>query len=298
MAERPRVQTAVRGRPFPPSGLMARLVLAILAATVLFAQSQPPAPTPIEHIQEKQNDSYSKNDAAQKELAPPVRVSIPGPIHVIGEDQRAKDNQKSSTDWWIVFFTGLLAVVAVLQFLAMHRQANYMRDGLALTKQSSDAATESARIAKATLELSQRADISIEKIEKVTTDDSFDRGFITPSTVLTISAKNHGRTRGNDASTKVFVGTNAREPRLVGAEISQTIIPPETTVHILLTQANTWLEPPEFTELATFATCLVIRVEILYTDVFGTRHHTITTGEFHPHLGKTGGFIARQIDSD
>ena len=49
---------------------------------------------------------------------------------------------------FITLFTGVLAVVAILQFIAMHRQANYMRDGLDATKKSAEAAGKAAEAAK------------------------------------------------------------------------------------------------------------------------------------------------------
>ena len=55
-----------------------------------------------------------------------------------------------------MLFTGVLTLVAVLQYLAMLRQSRHMRDGLAETKTTSEAARVSAGIAAAALEQADR----------------------------------------------------------------------------------------------------------------------------------------------
>jgi hypothetical protein len=47
----------------------------------------------------------------------------------------------------ITLFTGILAIVAVLQWLAMRQQSQHMRDGLKATRDAADAANISAKAA-------------------------------------------------------------------------------------------------------------------------------------------------------
>ena len=82
-------------------------------------------------------------------------------------------HNQSTTDWWsrastilITLFTGALAWLAHRQHQAIKEQAEYMRDGLALTKQAAEAATVSANAAKQSSEI---AGASLEAIREQTT---------------------------------------------------------------------------------------------------------------------------------
>jgi hypothetical protein len=275
-------------------------------------QSQPPSPAPSKSTQHDKSKAVRKEAIASNDQS--SASSISAAIDKLAAEiaswkKQAEGTRKennTSSDWWLkgstvisAVATLLIAIIAAIQAcvihkqrIAMDQQATYMHAGLVETRRAADAATESAKVAKAALELSQRADISIEKIE------SSDRGFISTATTLTIFARNHGKTRGSDATADVFIGTKEKELRRVGQQISQTVIPPETTVHILVAQAVNWLDGEDFARISRGETHLVIRVEVTYVDAFKIRHHTKTTGDFLPQLGEHGGFISREIDSD
>ena len=53
--------------------------------------------------------------------------------------------EPTPTHDWITIFTGALAVVAIFQFVAMWRQAKYMRDGLKSSQQTAEAALLNAK---------------------------------------------------------------------------------------------------------------------------------------------------------
>jgi hypothetical protein len=65
----------------------------------------------------------------------------------------------------VTWFTGGLLLFSWLQYRAMRRQADYMRDGLIETAKAADAAKESAAIARQTLHISQRAYLSVTGVE-------------------------------------------------------------------------------------------------------------------------------------
>jgi hypothetical protein len=121
---------------------------------------------------------------------------------------------------FITLFTGVLAVVAILQWLAMRKQSQHMRDGLVATNKAADAAKESAN-----------ALISAERAFLLTSLDwipgysslSYDReGIGTTSARVRLCCINAGRTPGQilegkagmmilDALPKALDFTNAKE---------------------------------------------------------------------------------------
>jgi len=91
---------------------------------------------------------------------------------------RAKDadsNQNQSDNLWqflaerlvdpVTWFTGMLVWLSWRQWRAMKLQGDYMRDGLAITKQAADAARLSAETAEQALHLTQRAFLVIKQWE-------------------------------------------------------------------------------------------------------------------------------------
>jgi hypothetical protein len=122
-----------------------------------FPQSQPPVPTPSKTTQENQQKSAPKQEKARTDKQSPANASATSnesrTERARGDQQQSghKSEQKPPTNRWaiantflITIFTGLLTFLAYRQWGAMDRQADYMRDGLALTRQAADAATRSA----------------------------------------------------------------------------------------------------------------------------------------------------------
>jgi len=132
---------------------MRRLITAILLFAALVSigasQSPPPSPTPAKTSHEKQKASSSKTDetksAHESPSVPPVNIQV---IADETDNPSKQESKKSPTDWWLTAFTGALVLVAVLQFLAMHRQAGYMRKGLRISISAARAAKQSAIAAK------------------------------------------------------------------------------------------------------------------------------------------------------
>jgi hypothetical protein len=135
------------------------LFLAVVGLAISsVAQSPPPAPSPTKIVEKKQQLSRSETNSgnpSQQAITRTVRNNK----HA--KTQSNKNSQKSSTDWWIVTFTGILTVVGALQYWAMRQQAGYMRDGLAETKVAADAAKTSANAAEASVVSRGKTCISI-----------------------------------------------------------------------------------------------------------------------------------------
>lgn len=63
---------------------------------------------------------------------------------------------RTQPDVWMAIFSGFLVVVAVLQWWAIHKQAEYMRGALEETRKAADAAKSSAETAEKALRIAHR----------------------------------------------------------------------------------------------------------------------------------------------
>ncbi len=105
----------------------------ILALCAFGQQSRRPSPTP----QEVSNPEQQKSATAQPPAASdqrgtdqsPLVVKTLPPIKTQEEADREKEERsnKSSHDWWLIFFSGVLAGVGVLQLIVFGYQANQLR---------------------------------------------------------------------------------------------------------------------------------------------------------------------------
>jgi len=121
----------------------------VVAVTVLMSaclvsgqQSQIPTPAPMEsgNQPQRQSQNVATSTSKNKNAAQPTPTASTQPITVHCEfpanNPDNKEFSKATTDWWIAAFTGVLAVVAVLQWCSMRKQAGYMREQSRLMRQS------------------------------------------------------------------------------------------------------------------------------------------------------------------
>jgi hypothetical protein len=137
------------------------VLLLLLLSQAVAEQSQPPSPTPLKVGQEQQNaspaepaDSGPDRGVPNRSTAQPALPVAPQP-QAEPTDGNNQPNNEAPEDWRIVWFTGILTLVAVLQFIAMIVQSKFMRDGLIETKKAAEAAKKSANAAKSTLRLNR-----------------------------------------------------------------------------------------------------------------------------------------------
>ena len=140
---------------------LATMVVGLMLGSLL----PPPAPAPPKAGQDKQHLAADKaadsnaNGGPTKPSAPALDQQNAEPTNGPHKNEGDKHQDDSSSNWWgivnavlMVLFTGVLAAVAYLQWLAMREQGVHMRTGLALTQAAVNTAHESARIANQTLE--------------------------------------------------------------------------------------------------------------------------------------------------
>jgi hypothetical protein len=154
-----------------------RVILIALLGWLSNAQSQPPSPRPAKPAQENKNQpspkqSESTTNQQPSEDIPALTDKVITELARRNQQQTAGERKKeTSIDWWgifrdalLVIFTGALAVLANRQHQAMIQQADYMRDALAETKKSADAAVNAATVAKRSLEVAYQAKVGITSI--------------------------------------------------------------------------------------------------------------------------------------
>jgi hypothetical protein len=117
-------------------------------------QSQNPTPSPNKSSKPPQDQParrahITKTDQRGTKDAPIVVKVLPADKTKEESEREAKDREdKSSADWWMVKFNGLLVIAAFLQFFWITRQVVWMRRNVEIAKETADAATRAANAAK------------------------------------------------------------------------------------------------------------------------------------------------------
>jgi len=142
-----------------------RTLALLVVGFALSAQSRPAAPSPTQSSRGDRRTSDDRGNGKGSETAAKVSQNAPnqeangtrqnGPNRV--EATPSESSASGINDVLVTVFTGALAILAGLQFWAMHRQARYMRDGLVETKKAADAAAKSVEVARESTEFSKRA---------------------------------------------------------------------------------------------------------------------------------------------
>jgi hypothetical protein len=176
------------------------LILFLLCGVRVFAESQPPAPTPSESIEKHKSDSNQneKNPTEVHKLGTDdapfvVKLQTPTTDHPKAKEAEEKHKDYSSSEWWLVYLT--FALVFVTFGLAIYtaklwrstkvlaqdakdtadRQAADMQASLRIAKDAADAAKDQAQTATEALQRSKRAWIGVLWPVDMVTPLSFDK---------------------------------------------------------------------------------------------------------------------------
>jgi hypothetical protein len=148
-----------------------RTRLLLFVCLALSAQSPQPPPTPTKAVQkikqtsggESQESENGKNGA---EKAPTSAEQLQ-PAQRDGKTQNSSKKPGDPTpDQWVAWFTGALAVIAVLQFGAMAFQACYMRKGLRIAIETAQAAKNNAKAASEAAETAKNQSLVLVNSER------------------------------------------------------------------------------------------------------------------------------------
>jgi hypothetical protein len=98
---------------------------------LLTAMSPPPAPTkPVQEPQDARPAERNKADGDRGSPQPPpasMNLPVPPKTQVESANASAGEGSDAATNRWIALFTGVLAIVAILQWVAMIQQARHAK---------------------------------------------------------------------------------------------------------------------------------------------------------------------------
>lgn len=257
---------------------------AIGIATSLFAQSPPPPPTPAETSQEKQEaaDREKDNNDLLKQL-----IAATEEHRKAVERQNRENSDKSSTDWWLVAFTGILMGVGIIQLVAMFRQAGYMREGLRETKRAADAANTSANAATQAVKNAWDALLTLERaVVKPETVTTIHQGKESPvvgdTTAVNFKVKNFGRTVAYSVTVRGVIKVGDAQDPL--PEAPGLTIGSQGHIHWTSRSVSMWLNATSLALLEKDPTRLGYDIIITYRDVFEREHQCRASGRWNPAL--------------
>jgi hypothetical protein len=124
---------------------MQRLRALIIAVLCSVGQSQPLAPTPpIKSSQPKQPATSTQKESSTNERGSeqsPLVVKVLPPVKTTEEttNDKAKDLDQSSANWWMVRLTGAIAFIGFVQTIVFGVQARRLRQTVVVAQRSADA---------------------------------------------------------------------------------------------------------------------------------------------------------------
>jgi hypothetical protein len=245
------------------------LLTAALGAlvTALLAQSPPPPPGPTESAQEKQQRSGGKTNSgntSQQSITRPERNDK------YTKAQSSESRDKSSTDWWIVVFTGTLTLVGILQYWAMRKQAGYMRDALMETKRSADASNES-----------ERAAVLIESIVGEPQSGGA-QPYFSDRSVVVFTLKNFCATVAYNVKITGGVKFSTGSMDIKGAQ--GVTMAPQGSNKWITVSLSTKIPPDEINKINMGNQTLTYKINVTYDDAFSKTHEYKAAGQYIPLL--------------
>jgi hypothetical protein len=168
-----------------------------------------------------------------------------------------------SSDIIIAVFTGMLVIVAWGQKRIYARQAEIIEKGLAATEEAAKAASLSANLAKTALQLSERADVLVDKMGM----DS--KAPISVGSKVIVELRNFGRTTAKKVRTELHFKTktgvqNASKPLALAAGQPVTIM-----AEILPAD---WTKDDLFNYINSGNDKFIVGLSVYYDDTFGFSH--------------------------
>jgi hypothetical protein len=259
-------------------------LLLALSAQSIFPQSQALSPNPRRATQAKQGDEHPGQTRTNPNDLP-TGVDK-GATSVANTDQQRSSNlaqYSAPVDWWsrvnsvlISIFTGGLTLLAWLQWRAMGRQAEYMREALTSTEITAKAAIKSAEVAELALKLTQRADVHLEGASIV--DNAGRPSAILHGTHVALRFKNFGTTRAEDVIFDmrleidgVSAGDRPLGPLMLGPGESKTLAFETFGMNLTEGTAN---------KIASGVIRFGFAGSVSYKDVFGTQHTMAFIAQF------------------
>lgn len=226
---------------------------------------QPRQPTSQAQATESENKTNKTNDAISEQRVSLWRSRI----------DRAFDPSTWS-NWALFLAAAIAAVIALRTLSAIQQQARIARIGLGATRVAANAARKSADVAELALKVVERADLLLEAVGIVNTEQRVDdSGY---GNQIIIKFKNMGRTRANTAIFRSFLeipGVPTKEKTL-----GPVVVGPGATQKLNCGMFGDFLNAETAEGVLNGTIPMKFTVRATFTDVFGDAHTTEHRGTF------------------
>jgi len=238
------------------------------------SKSNPPA---------TQSDHHSKESNTKKETPKETVAQAQAPKgETITSSTTEKADNKASSDWWLVAFTGFLVLIGACQIGAMLRQEKWMRKTVEVAKASADAANATVKIMGDTAEKQLRAYVYPVSAERYRDE--------TGAYVIRLKIKNAGQTPAYDCSRYMIEAISDGFPQLpenfdkipIPTHIPKSPIPPGETIEFFVNATE--LTPSKEGQIMVGRAAIYLFGKITYRDAFGnsqlSNFRLVCTGEW------------------
>ena len=290
--------------------LNAKIALIILLGLFVgygaFAESQPPPPGPLKTSDIPQSNTEKHHQASEyrqylpEEKLTGSNISIyTDKIQVISNHNQGKANDKSSTDWWLVVFTGVLAGVSFFQYRVTKRQSEDLHKSIELTREEINLTREELEITKSAANSAQKSADALPLIERAYVFVSIPYHVIIPvkedpgllECKVTVALFNHGKTpailKQLKVNMRVIPINEELGDDLIGdteSEIPEGVIIGSGTEYkndySIILRKNQW------EDIENIYSTLFCYGRIIYEDVLKDRRTTGYCWDYHPVILK------------
>jgi hypothetical protein len=161
----------------------------------------------------------------------------------------------------------------------MERQSTVLERSVRAAETNAEAAVLAANTAKRALEISERADILVNRVVISS------GGLISLDTAITVWIKNSGRTRAQGVTATCRCTIHPEEPHQTPtARIPMALGAGEST-DVPFVPKGQWFTPEIVDKINKGESLLSFYAEISYNDVFGAPHHAHAHGHYMPRHG-------------
>jgi hypothetical protein len=211
-------------------------------------------------------------------------VVEPGQLAQIQEPQRTQEGEgKTTPDWWLVWFTGGLVILAVVQAVLFGRQLAVMAESQKDTRKAADAAVATVETMRTTAQQQLRAYVGVERSRiEGPRREALDLGIAPQRLLWKVKLKNTGMTPASDVRSEHGIAIRDYPlPADHGFDAPKPM--PNPSVEVVGSQGTFFLGADSTVQLshdqwAAVQSGVQKRLycfgKIVYRDIFGEQHTT------------------------
>jgi hypothetical protein len=260
----------------------------------IFAQSQPPTPSPAKVANGEQlqgNKEAQKSDGEDKQATPPLTVeNAPTSAPAQGNHQKDAnaDLNKAANNGWsfllsviITIAAAVSAAAAIVQACIYSKQAKLMERGLNVNRAAAEAAEKGAEAAMKSANTSELALKTVERADVQVT--AVDGGFQPHGAlVVAIHLKNFGRTAANRVKVDFCVGDVSANNTFADTSPKFGMVASGATAKNMGTMEGAHMTHEFMNAVTENREILFLTIIIGFLDVFGTHQGAVVSALYHP----------------